>query len=45
MMIIDQIIFYFCKYAKLFLSIEVITCVSLFVVGLTVGHAIAVGTL
>lgn len=44
MMIIDQIIFLFCKYARLSLSTEVTTCVILFVVGLTVGHAIAAGT-
>lgn len=42
MIIIDQII-YLCKYARLFLSTEVTTCVILFVVGSTVGNAIAMG--
>jgi hypothetical protein len=42
-MMIKQIVLYARKHAKLFLSTEVITCVILFVVGSTVGHAIAVG--
>jgi hypothetical protein len=42
-MMIKRTVLYARKHAKLFLSIEVITCVIVFVVGSTVGHAIAVG--
>jgi hypothetical protein len=42
-MMIKRTVLYARKHAKQFLSIEVITCVIVFVVGSAVGHAIVVG--
>lgn len=42
-MIINQIIFHFCKHTELFFLTEGITGVILFVIGSTVGNAIAMG--